>query len=85
MYFAISGKNGVAVMDTLAGAEKLRRYIREAQILEFSQFEAAEFWALATFRERSPVGKSLTYLQVNHAIFNRDILSGKTTRRRLCE
>ena len=82
MFYAIVGRNGVAVVDTPKGAEKLKKYIKEATIQEFSQFENAEFWALAMFQRRSPVGNRLTYLQPNHAIFNKDISNGKTLRRR---
>lgn len=82
MFYAIVGSNGVAVMSTLEKAEKLKKYIKDATVLEFSQFETAEFWALATFHQRSPVGNRLTYLNPNQAIFNKDILSGRTSRRK---
>lgn len=82
MFYATVGDNGVAVMSAEKGAEKLKKYIKNSTILEFSQFETAEFWALATFQQRSPLGKQLTYLQLNHVIFNKDILSGKTSRRK---
>lgn len=82
MFYAIVGSNGVAVMSTEERAEKLKKYIKNATVLEFSQFETAEFWALATFQQRSPVGNRLTYLNPNQAIFNNDILSGRTSRRK---
>ena len=82
MFYAIVGSNGVAVMSTEERAEKLKKYIKNATVLEFSQFETAEFWALATFQQRSLLGKYLTYLNLNRAIFNKDILSGRTSRRK---
>ena len=82
MFYAIVGSNGVAVMSTEERAEKLKKYIKNATVLEFSQFETAEFWALATFQQRSRLGRQLTYLNLNQAIFNRDILTGRTSRRK---
>ena len=82
MFYAIVGSNGVAVMSTEERAEKLKTYIKNATVLEFSQFETAEFWALATFQQCSPVGNRLTYLNPDQAIFNSDILSGRTSRRK---
>lgn len=82
MYYSIVGANGVAVMSTLEKAEKLKKYIKNATIHEFMEFENAEFGALSMFQRLSPVGSRLTYLQLDHAIFNKDIINGKTSRRR---
>lgn len=82
MYYAIVGANGVAVMSAPERAEKLKKYIKRAEIHSFLEFENAEFWALAMFQSRSPVGSRLTYLQLDHAVFNRDIITGKTSRRK---
>ena len=81
-FYAVVGTNGVAVMDSLKGAERLTKYIKAPHIQVFSQFELAEFWALTVFRQRSIYGDKLTYLQLNHAIFNKDIANGKIYRRR---
>lgn len=81
-YYVIVGTNGVAVMDTLAGAKRLEKYIREPKIQGFSDFTLAEFWALATFQQKSPAGKYLNYLPLNRAIFSKDVLGGKLFRRK---
>lgn len=81
-FYAVVGTNGVAVMDSPERAERLTKYIKAPHIQVFSQFELAEFWALAAFRQRSIYGDALYYLHLNHAIFDKDIASGKIYRRR---
>ena len=72
-FYAIVGKNGVAVMDTYKAVVKLKKYIRNPEVTGFDSFDLAEFWALAKFQERSCYGKHLSYLNLNHPIFNKDI------------
>lgn len=81
-YYIIVGTNGVAVMDTLAGAKRLEKYMREPQIQGLSDFALAEFWALTTFQQKSPAGKYLNYLPLNRAIFIKNVLGGKLFRRK---
>ena len=76
-YYAVVGLNGVAVMDTYEGANKLKKYIKGAEINGYRDFELAEFWALARFRDLSPYGHLLSYLVPNHALFNKNLMSGR--------
>ena len=76
-YYAVAGLNGVAVTDTYARANKLKKYIYGIEICACQDFDWAEHWALTRFRQLSPYGHYLNYLDLNHAIFNKNLMSGR--------
>ena len=76
-FYAVAGLNGVAVVDTYERANKLKKYIYGIEIRACQDFDLAEHWALSRFRQLSPYGHCLTYLDLNHAIFNKNLMSGR--------
>lgn len=76
-YYAVAGLNGVAVMSTYERASKLKKYIYGVEICGCQDFDQAELWALTRFRQFSPYGHYLNYLDLDHAIFNKNLMSGR--------
>lgn len=76
-YYGVIGQNGIAVMDSWAGVQKIRKYLRGIACHGFNNFYDAEDWALRMFEERFPreSGKVLS-LQVNCAVFVSKLRTG---------
>lgn len=75
-FYAVVGYNGVAVMNSLKRALKLKKYICNADIKGFENFHEAEQWALDKFNDNIDPRCQFTmhYLKVNRAMFQKDIL-----------
>lgn len=68
-FYAVTGRNGVAVMDSWERVMRVRKYIKHATAKGFSTFREAEDWALGVWIDRFPQVDAPLSLQTNQAIF----------------
>lgn len=69
-YYAVLGRNGVAVADSWPAACAMRQYLRNTSTVGFHEFHEAEDYALQVFADRFPNSSySVTYLTVNRPVF----------------
>lgn len=75
-FYAVIGRNGVAVMDSWAGVKSVEKYLRKITYHGFDKFCDAEDWALQMFEEWFPrEGGKLLSLQLNRIVFVRKLRS----------
>lgn len=69
-YYAVLGRNGVAVTDSWASACAMRKYLRNTSATGFDDFHDAEDFALEAFADRFPNSSNATLsLSVNRPLF----------------
>ncbi len=68
-FYAVTGRNGVAVMDSWERVMRVRKYIKHATARGFSTFREAEDWALGVWADRFPQVDAPLSLRINQAIF----------------
>lgn len=66
-FYAVIGRNGVAVMDSWEKAQAIKRYIKKATVRSFETFEEAEDWTLTMFADRFPRVDTPLSLKLNWA------------------
>ena len=73
-YYAVAGWNGVAVMSSWEGAQKIQKYIKNAVVMSFEEFDEAENWAIIEFSQRVPPEYQIvTELKLDRAVFKKHL------------
>lgn len=73
-FYSVVGRNGVAVMDSWEGVQRIKKYIKGIQLRGFDCFEDAEHWALLMFSDYLPKEYDCPLeLQVNRAVFKKNL------------
>ena len=69
-YYAVLGRNGVAVTNSWASACAMRKYLRHTSATGFDDFHDAEDYALQAFADRFPNSSNAALsLSVNRPLF----------------
>ena len=73
-FYAVVGRNGVAIMSDYARVNQITEYIRGAKIKSFQDFSEAESWAVFESSIYVPWGCYIpTPLSVNKAVFFKNL------------
>lgn len=69
-YYGVIGKNGMAVMNSWDGVERIQTYIRKCTYHGFDTFQEAEDWVFMMMEDRFPrLSGTVLSLYVNQAVF----------------
>ena len=73
-FYAVAGWNGLAVMSSWEGAQKIQKYIKNASVTSFDTFNEAEHWAILMFSQRVPPEYDIvTELKLDRPVFRKHL------------